>query len=506
MTPQNPHHARRWAILAVLGIAQLMVVLDATIVNIALPSAQQRARTSPTSSRQWVVTAYALAFGCLLLLGGRIGDLFGRKRVFIAGLIGFAVASAIGGAAQSFGVLVAAARRCRACSARCSRPPRSSLLTTTFTDPAERAKAFGIFGAIAGGGAAIGLLLGGVLTEYLSWRWCLYVNLLFAIPAAVAAFSLLHNQVPAVRPRLDIPGTITATTGLFALVYGFSHAETTSWGDPLTVAMLAASAVLLDRVRRSSSAAPAHPLLPLRIVLDRGRGGAYLAMGIAGAGMFGVFLFLTFYLQNTLGFSPIQSGLAFLPMSAAIIATATTATTRLVPRVGPKPLVITGMTLRRGGDGCSSRSCRSTRPTSRTSSRACCCSASASAWSSRRPSAARRSAWRHGRGRRLGDGQHQPAGRRLGRHRAALHARRQRRDELRRRARPRARDRRGRRGPRLHDRVLLVGGDLRPRRGRLAPSCSAAGVPQRRGPGGRAGPRALTRRPAGVRAPRAPRG
>jgi EmrB/QacA subfamily drug resistance transporter len=342
MTPENPHHTRRWAILALLGIAQLMVVLDATIVNIALPSAQEALDFS-NDSRQWVVTAYALAFGSLLLLGGRIGDLFGRKRVFIAGLLGFAVASALGGAAQSFGVLVGA-RALQGVFGALLAPAALSLLTTTFTNPLERAKAFGIFGAIAGGGSAIGLLLGGILTEYLSWRWCLYVNLLFAVPAAVVAYSLLHNQVPATRPRLDIPGTITASTGLFALVYGFSHAETTSWSNGLTVAMLVAAGVLLVAfvaIQRVSS----HPLLPLRIVLDRMRGGAYLAMGIAGAGMFGVFLFLTFYLQNSLGFSPIQSGLAFLPMSAAIIATATTATTRLVPRIGSRPLVLTGMTL-----------------------------------------------------------------------------------------------------------------------------------------------------------------
>jgi EmrB/QacA subfamily drug resistance transporter len=342
MPQDNPHHARRWAILAVLGIAQLMVVLDATIVNIALPSAQ-RALDFSDDSRQWVVTAYALAFGSLLLLGGRIGDLFGRKRVFIAGLLGFAVASALGGAAQSFGVLVGA-RALQGVFGALLAPAALGLLTTTFTNPAERAKAFGIFGAIAGGGSAIGLLLGGVLTEYVSWRWCLYVNLLFAVPAAVVALSLLHHQPMANRPRLDVPGTIAASTGLLALVYGFSHAETTSWGDGLTLALLAAAAVLLAAfvvIERRV----AHPLLPLRIVLDRLRGGAYLAMGLAGAGMFGVFLFLTFYLQNTLGFSPIQSGLAFLPMSAAIIATATTTTTRLVPRTGPKPLVITGMTL-----------------------------------------------------------------------------------------------------------------------------------------------------------------
>ena len=265
MSSQNPHHARRWAILAVLGIAQLMVVLDATIVNIALPSAQRSLEFSD-ESRQWVVTAYALAFGSLLLLGGRIGDLFGRKRVFIAGLIGFAVASAIGGAADSFGVLVAS-RALQGVFGALLAPAALSLLTTTFTEPGERAKAFGIFGAIAGGGAAIGLLLGGVLTEYLSWRWCLYVNLLFAIPAAIAAYSLLVNQVPATRPRLDIPGTLTATTGLLALVYGFSHAETSSWGDSLTIALLAASADPADRLR--GHPAPLQP--PAAPAADRAR-------------------------------------------------------------------------------------------------------------------------------------------------------------------------------------------------------------------------------------------
>src|SRR4051794_15848757 len=202
---ENPHHARRWAILAVLGMAQLMVVLDATIVNIALPSAQHDLGFSD-DSRQWIVTAYALAFGSLLLLGGRISDLFGRKWTFIAGLIGFAVASALGGAAQSFGVLVGA-RALQGLFGALLAPAALSLLTTTFTDPDERAKAFGVYGAIAGSGAALGLLLGGVLTEYLSWRWCLYVNLLFAVPTALAAFSLLTNTAHPAKPRLDIPGT-----------------------------------------------------------------------------------------------------------------------------------------------------------------------------------------------------------------------------------------------------------------------------------------------------------
>jgi EmrB/QacA subfamily drug resistance transporter len=325
-----------------LGIAQLMVILDATIVNIALPSAQKALGFS-NENRQWVVTAYALAFGSLLLLGGRLGDLFGRKWTFVVGLIGFAGASAIGGAAQSFGVLVAA-RALQGAFGAILAPSALGLLTTTFTDPDERGKAFGIFGAIAGGGAALGLLLGGILTQLLSWRWCLYVNLLFAIPAAASAMVLLVNQPHPQRARIDIPGVLTVTAGLFGLVFGFSNAETNGWGEPLTIFALTAGAALIVLFVVLESRVP-HPLLPLRVVLDRDRGGAYLAIGISGAGMFGVFLFLTYYLQQTLGFTPIQTGLAFLPMSAMIMATATTATTKLVPRVGPRPLVSTGMVL-----------------------------------------------------------------------------------------------------------------------------------------------------------------
>jgi EmrB/QacA subfamily drug resistance transporter len=342
----NPHHARRWAILVLLGIAQLMVVLDATIVNIALPSAQTALHFSD-DSRQWVITAYALAFGSLLLFGGRIGDLFGRKLTFVAGLIGFAVASALGGAAESFGVLVAA-RALQGAFGALLAPSALSLLTTTFTSADERGKAFGIYGAIAAGGGAVGLLLGGVLTEYLSWRWSLYVNLAFAIPAAIGALALLHNQAHAATARIDLPGTLTASGGLFALVYGFSNAETHSWGAASTIAFLAAGVALLAAFVAIQRRAE-HPLLPLRVVLDRNRGGSYLAVGIIGAGMFGVFLFLTYYLQQTLGFSPIKTGLAFLPMIGMVMVTATTATTRLLPRTGPRPLLTVGMVLSAAG-------------------------------------------------------------------------------------------------------------------------------------------------------------
>jgi EmrB/QacA subfamily drug resistance transporter len=340
------HHARRWTILGVIAVAQLMVVLDATIVNIALPSAQ-KALHFTDANRQWIVTAYALAFGSLLLLGGKLGDLFGRKWTFVAGLLGFATASAIGGFAHSFGVLVTA-RALQGAFGAILAPSALGLLTTTFTEPGERAKAFGIFGAIAGAGGAIGLLLGGVLTQSLSWRWAMYVNLAFALPAAAGALALLRNPARTERPHLDLAGTALATGGLFSVVYGFSNADTHGWGATLTVVMLAASVVLLAafvvRQRRA-----AHPLLPLRVVLDRSRGGSFLAIGIGGAGMFGVFLFLTYYLQGVLGMSPITTGLAFLPMMAVVIATSTTAQTKVVPRTGGRPLVIAGMLLAAAG-------------------------------------------------------------------------------------------------------------------------------------------------------------
>jgi EmrB/QacA subfamily drug resistance transporter len=342
MTHADPHHDRRWLILAILGIAQLMVVLDATIVNIALPSAQ-RDLGFGDGDRQWIITAYALAFGSLLLLGGRLGDLFGRKWVFIAGLIGFAVASAVGGAAQSFGMLVTA-RAAQGVFGALLAPAALSLLATTFTEPAERNKAFGVFGAIAGSGAAVGLLLGGILTETLDWRWCLYVNLIFAAIAAVGAFMFMVNQAHPERAKLDLPGTLTASAGLFALVYGFSHAEQSSWGDATTVGFLVAGVALLIGFV-AFEARVKHPLLPLRVILDRDRGGSYIAMGLSAIAIFGVFLFLTFYLQGNLGFTPIQTGLAFLPMSAVIMLSATISQTQLLPRVGPRPLIGAGLGL-----------------------------------------------------------------------------------------------------------------------------------------------------------------
>jgi EmrB/QacA subfamily drug resistance transporter len=319
-----------------------MIVLDITVVNIALPSAQ-RALHFSNNSREWVVTAYAFAFGSLLLAGGRIGDLFGRKRLFVASTIGFGAASAVGGAAQSFGMLVAA-RGLQGVFAALMAPAALSLVSTAFTDPRERGTAFGIWGAIGGAGVAVGLLLGGVLTQSLSWRWTLLVNLAFAFVAAVGAAALLRRDVSSAREPIDIPGTVTATGGLFALVYGFAYAQNHSWGSSTTVACLVAGAVLLVLFVAIQSRA-AHPLMPLRVVLDRNRGGSYLALAIVGLGTFGVFLFLTYYLQGIQHYSPIRTGIAFLPLAVASVISAAVANARVVPRTGPGPVIALGMAL-----------------------------------------------------------------------------------------------------------------------------------------------------------------
>jgi EmrB/QacA subfamily drug resistance transporter len=345
-TPTGRSDPRRWLVLGVLGLAQLMVVLDSTIVNIALPRAQEALGFS-LADRQWVVTAYSLAFGGLLLLGGRLSDLFGRKRTFLIGLIGFAAASGVGGLAQSFGMLVGA-RAVQGAFGALLAPSALSLLTTTFSDPGERGKAFGIFGAIAGGGGAIGLLLGGILTEDKSWRWCLYVNVFIALIALAGAALLLRNQARRADTHLDIPGTLAAVAGLASLVYGLSEAATDGWGAGLTIGLLVAALVLLS-IFVLIERRVAHPLLPLRIVLHRSRGASYLAIGLTAIGVFGVFLFLTYYLQTILDYSPIHTGLAFLPMVGALVLASTTSTAFLLPRLGPRVLVVVGMLLAAGG-------------------------------------------------------------------------------------------------------------------------------------------------------------
>ncbi|MFE2042401.1 MFS transporter [Streptomyces sp. NPDC059477] len=335
----SPH---RWWILAVVATAQLMVTLDSTIVNIALPSAQADLGFTD-GNRTWIVTAYSLAFGSLLLLGGRIADLFGRKLAFLVGVSGFAAASALAGAATSFEMLVAG-RALQGVFGALLAPAALSLLTTTFTDAKERAKAFGLYGAVAGSGAAVGLLLGGVLTEYLDWRWTLYVNVVFAAVALVGGWYLLQRGTRETGAKLDIPGTVLVTGGLFAVVYGFSNAESHGWSSALSWGFLAAGALLLAVFTWWQTRA-AHPLLPLRVLLDRNRGASFAAMLIISAGMFGVFLFLTYYLQLTLGFSAVETGLAFLPMVISLMIAATLATSLLLPRVGPRTVVGLGMAL-----------------------------------------------------------------------------------------------------------------------------------------------------------------
>ncbi len=333
-------HARRWMVLAFLGIAQLMVVLDATIMNVALPSAQRALEFSDTD-RQWVVTAYALSFGSLLLIGGRLGDLFGRRNTFLVGLAGFAVASAAGGAATNFATLVAA-RAGQGVFAALLAPATLSLLTTTFTDPKERAKAFGIFGALAGTGGAIGLLLGGALTTYVSWRWAMYVNVAFAAAAIAGAVALLPKVARVGKVQLDMAGTLLASTGLFALVYGLSHAETGGWSDALTIGFLASAVALLAGFFWSQTKIH-NPLLPMRLILDRDRAGAFLSMLVVGSGMFAVFMFLTYYLQLNMGYSAIRTGVAFLPMVACIIISAQVTGLKLAARFAPRVLVPLGM-------------------------------------------------------------------------------------------------------------------------------------------------------------------
>jgi EmrB/QacA subfamily drug resistance transporter len=316
-----------------------MVALDATIVSIALPSAQAGLHASD-ADRQWVITAYTLSFGGLLLLGGRFADFFGRKRTFLLSLSGFALASALGGAAPNFATLVGA-RALQGAFAALLAPTALSLLAITFTEPRERAKAFAVYGAIAGSGAAAGMLLGGVLTQYLTWRWCLYVNIPIAVVAGIGGWRVLKDSRSMAKSRFDIGGVVLASAGLVALVYACTLAASNGWQSAEVVALLAASVALLALFvgweARSTS-----PLLPLHIVLDRNRGGAYVTVGLGIAGMLGAFLFLTYYLQVVLHFSPVRAGLAFLPMTVASQAGSWLIAARLMPRVPARALMAPG--------------------------------------------------------------------------------------------------------------------------------------------------------------------
>ncbi|MEU6125102.1 MFS transporter [Streptomyces sp. NPDC047123] len=343
LKPDAGPDANRWKALVFIALAQLMVVLDATIVNIALPSAQQDLGISD-GNRQWVITAYALAFGGLLLFGGRIADLWGRKRTFVTGLIGFAAASALGGAATGEAMMLGA-RALQGVFGALLAPAALSLLAVMFTDAKERAKAFGIYGAIAGGGGAVGLILGGFLTEYLNWRWTFFVNIPFAVIAALGAYFVIREPAGGRnRSPLDIPGVVLSTLGLVALVYGFTRAESEGWSDSVTITMFVASVVLLAAFVLTEAKVKS-PLLPLRVLTERNRGGVYLSLGLAVIAMFGLFLFLTYYLQIVKGYSPVKTGFAFLPMIVGMITGSTQIGARLMTRVPPRLLMAPGFLL-----------------------------------------------------------------------------------------------------------------------------------------------------------------
>ena len=333
---------RRWLALVFLSLGQLIIALDATVMNIALPSAQADLGFSD-ADRQWVITAYTLAFGGLLLLGGRLADLVGRRRAFVVGLLGFAAASAVGGAAMGLPMLIAARATQGACAALLA-PTVLSALAVTFSEVGERAKAFAVFGAIAGGGGAIGLVLGGVLTDNLGWRWCLYVNVPIAVAAATGGWLLLTGARGARNRRLDAPGALLVTSAMVAVVYGCTRATSDGWGSPWAVGLFVAAALLLALFVLWESRVDS-PLLPLRILHDRNRAGAYLSVASAVAGLSSLFLLLTYYLQVVLGYSPTRAGLAFLPLSAAVFLSSQAIAARLLPRVAPRLLIVPGLLL-----------------------------------------------------------------------------------------------------------------------------------------------------------------
>jgi EmrB/QacA subfamily drug resistance transporter len=343
LSKQTASHAdapkdHRWLALTVIGVAQLMIILDASIVNIALPHAQKALHMSD-ATRQWALTAYTLTFGGLLLLGGRVADYVGRKRMFLIGLAGFAAASALGGSAQSAGWLFGA-RAIQGVFAALLAPAVLSLITTTFTEPRERAKAFAVYGAISGTGGAVGLIAGGLLTEYLNWRWTLFVNVPIAVAVGIASFSLIKESKADGEKKYDVPGAILATGGLAALVYGFTEASIKSWTAPLTLSLIAVGVLGLVAFVFWESRAKL-PMLPLRVVLDRNRGGSYFAFFLATMAMFAFFLFLTYYFQQALGYSALRAGVAFLPFPVGIIISSTIAS-KTLPILGPRILATSG--------------------------------------------------------------------------------------------------------------------------------------------------------------------
>jgi EmrB/QacA subfamily drug resistance transporter len=334
---------RRWLVLVIVVVAQLMVVLDASVMTIALPSIQRSLHMS-VANRQWIITAYTLAFGGLLLLGGRIADYRGRRRMLVVGLIGFAASSALGGLAVDQGMLIGS-RALQGAFAALMAPAALSILTTTFQhDAGERAKAFGAYGAVSGAGAAIGALAGGVLTEYASWRWCLLINVPIALLAAVASLRIIgESRTSSGTTHYDIPGVLLSTAGLVSLVYGFTKAVTDGWSSTPTLTLIAVGVALLATFV-VVEAHSASPLLPLRVVLERNRGGAYLAALLNVVGLFAMFIFVSYYMQQILHYSAAEAGLAFLPFALGVVVAAA-ASTSLLPKIGPRVAISVGLLL-----------------------------------------------------------------------------------------------------------------------------------------------------------------
>jgi EmrB/QacA subfamily drug resistance transporter len=336
--PAPVRPARRGISLALVLGAQLMIILDLTVVNIALPHIQHGLGFS-AASLSWVLNAYSLTFGGLLLLGGRLGDILGRRRVFMAGLAIFTLASLAGGLATSAAMLLAA-RAVQGVGGAIATPAVLALIVTSFPDGRERTRALGIFTAVVMGGASLGLVLGGVITEWASWRWVLFIN----VPIGVAVILATPRFLPETGRQpggLDVAGALTSTAGMAALVYAFIRAASNGWADRLTLAAFAAAAALLTAFLVTETHT-AHPVTPLRLFADQGRAASYLVRLLLVAGMFGMFFFLTQFLQEVLGFSPLRAGIAFLPMTAALFAVSRL-TPRLVPRFGPKPLMVAGL-------------------------------------------------------------------------------------------------------------------------------------------------------------------
>ncbi|WP_413800286.1 MFS transporter [Streptomyces iranensis] len=337
---------RQWSTLPAVSAAQLLVVLDGTIVNIALPSAQSALGMSD-ASRQWAITAYALAFGGLLLIGGRVSGALGHRRTFVIGLVGFAASSALGGAAVTPETLFGA-RALQGVFAAVLAPAGLSLLSTTFTEPRERGRAFGVFAAVGASGSALGLVAGGLLTEYVSWRGCLYINVPVALLALLGAARVPPDHPERGDGRLDVAGALLSAAGFATMVYAFNETEPLGWGSPRVLTLLTGSGLLLAAFAAVEARAP-RPLLPMRMLLHRARAGALISIGLMFVAMFGFYLFMSYYTQTVLGYSPVQAGLTLMINALAALIGSTLIAGKLYGRLTPAALILPGLIIAASG-------------------------------------------------------------------------------------------------------------------------------------------------------------